>query len=107
MAKSTIEREEYAKYCFFCGSPNVNGEHHFMSGRGMRQLAEEDGLKAHTCDKCHTLGKILERVHDNVMAEKLSKMFAQAIFERNEVAKGATIDEAREKFRKRYGHCFY
>lgn len=55
MAKSTIEREEYARYCFFCGSPNVNGEHHFMFGRGMRQLAEEDGLKAHTCDKCHTL----------------------------------------------------
>lgn len=107
MAKSTIEREEYARYCFFCGSPNVNGEHHFMFGRGMRQLAEEDGLKAHTCDKCHTLGKILERVHDNVMAEKLSKMFAQAIFERNEVAKGATIDEAREKFRRRYSITFY
>ena len=29
------------------------------------------------------------------------------LFERNEVAKGATIDEAREKFRKRYGQCFY
>lgn len=107
MAKSTIEREEYARYCFFCGSPNINGEHHFMFGRGMRNLAEEDGLKAHTCDRCHTMGKLLERVHDNVMAEKLSKMFAQAIFERNEVEKGATIDEAREKFRKRYGQCFY
>ena len=107
MAKSTIEREEYARYCFFCGSPNINGEHHFMFGRGMRNLAEEDGLKAHICDRCHTLGKLLERVHDNVMAEKLSKMFGQAIFERNEVAKGATIDEAREKFRKRYGQCYY
>ena len=107
MAKSIIEREEYARYCFFCGSPNINGEHHFMFGRGMRNLAEEDGLKAHTCDRCHTMGKLLERVHDNVMAEKLSKMFAQAIFERNEVEKGATIDEAREKFRKRYGQCFY
>lgn len=107
MSKSTIEREEYARYCFFCGSTNINGEHHFVFGRGMRNLAEEDGLKAHTCDRCHTLGKLLERIHDNVMAEKLSKMFAQAIFERNEVTKGATIDEAREKFRKRYGQCFY
>lgn len=107
MAKSTIEREEYARYCFFCGSPNVNGEHHFMFGRGMRNLAEEDGLKAHTCDRCHTMGKVIERIHDNVMAEKLSKMFGQAIFERNEVAKGATIDEAREKFRERYGQCYY
>ena len=107
MAKSTIEREEYARYCFFCGSPNTNGEHHFVFGVGKKTLAEEDGLKAHTCDRCHTMGKLLERVHDNVMAEKLSKMFGQAIFERNEVAKGATIDEAREKFRKRYGQCFY
>ena len=107
MAKSTIEREEYARYCFFCGSPNANEEHHFVFGIGMRSLAEEDGLKAHTCDRCHTLGKLLERIHDNVMAEKLSKMFGQAIFERNEVAKGATIDEAREKFRRRYGQCYY
>lgn len=105
--KSTVEQPEYAMYCFFCGSPNINGEHHFIFGRGIKTLAEEDGIKAHTCDKCHTFGNILERVHDNVMAEKLSKMFGQAIFERNEVAKGATIDEAREKFRKRYGHCFY
>ena len=109
MAKSTIEREEYARYCFFCGSPNINGEHHFMFGRGMRNLAEEDGLKAHTCDRCHTLGKLLERVHDNVMAEKLSKMFGQAIYERNVIASGEvkTIDEAREMFRKRYGQCYY
>ena len=48
-----------------------------------------------------------QKIHDNPMAEKLSKMFGQAIYERNEVAKGATIDEAREKFRKRYGQCFY
>lgn len=104
---STVEQKEYARYCFFCGNPNINGEHHFVFGNGMRNLAEEDGLKAHTCDRCHTLGKLLERIHDNIMAEKLSKMFGQAIFERNEVSKGATIDEAREKFRKRYGQCFY
>lgn len=41
------------------------------------------------------------------MAEKLSKMFGQAIYERNKVAEGATIDEAREMFRKRYGQCYY
>ena len=107
--KSTVEQPEYAGYCFFCGSPNITGEHHFLFGNGMRKLAEEDGIKAHTCDNCHTYGKILERVHDNVMAEKLSKMFGQAIYERNVLASGEvkTIDEAREKFRKRYGNCYY
>ena len=66
-------------------------------------MSEDDGLKVHVCPRCHTVGEKLERIHDNPMAEKLSKMLGQMAFERNEVAKGATIDEARELFRKRYG----
>jgi hypothetical protein len=109
MAKSTVEQPQYAKYCFFCGSPNATAEHHFIFGRGIRNLAEEDGIKAHICDRCHTVGKLLERVHDNAMAEKLSKMFGQAIYERNTLANKEveTVDEAREKFRRRYGQCYY
>lgn len=103
MAKSTIVQERYKGYCFFCGTPVTNGEHHLLFGRGIKTLAEEDGLKVDICDNCHLIGKLLERIHDNPMAEKLSKMLGQAFFERNECAKGATIDEAREKFRKRYG----
>ena len=102
MAKSTIVQERYKDYCFFCGTPVTNGEHHLLFGRS-RKLAEEDGLKVPTCDNCHLIGKLLERIHDNPMAEKLSKMLGQAFYERNECAKGATIDEAREKFRRRYG----
>ena len=109
MAKSTVERPEYAMYCFFCGTPSIHGEHHFLFGRGIKNLAEEDGIKAHTCDRCHVCGNKLERVHDNPMAEKLSKMFGQAIYERNVIASGEvkTIDAAREMFRKRYGQCYY
>ena len=51
MAKSTVERPEYAKYCFFCGTPSIHGEHHFLFGIGIKNLAEEDGIKAHTCDR--------------------------------------------------------
>lgn len=107
MGKSTIQNEEYEQYCFFCGSPDTNGEHHFIFGRGLRNFAEEDGLKASVCDRCHTMGKTLERVHDNPMAEKLSKMFGQAIYERNECAKGVSINDAREKFRRRYGRSYW
>ncbi len=104
--KSTIVQERYKGYCFFCGTPVTNGEHHLIFGT-CRRLADEDGLKVPICDKCHTLGKILERIHDNTMAEKLSKMLGQAFYERNECAKGATLDEARERFRKRYGFSLW
>ena len=107
--KSTVVQEKYSGYCFFCGAPVVNGEHHLVFGISNRQKAEEDGLKVPICDKCHVNGKLLERIHDNSMAEKLSKMLGQAIYERNALASGEvkTIDEAREKFRKRYGNCYY
>ncbi len=107
MSKSTVQLPEYSHYCFFCGTASISEEHHFLFGSGNRKKAEEDGIKAKVCKRCHTMGAKLERVHDNSMAEQLSKMFGQAIYERNEVAKGATIHEARERFRKRYGKCYY
>lgn len=108
MSKSTIQDEKYSGYCFFCGKPlDRKNEHHCVFGNGLRKLADEDGLKVTTCDYCHTLGNVLNRVHDNPMAEKLSKMFGQAIYERNECAKGVTLEDARESFRKRYGKAFF
>lgn len=100
--ESTVMQKKYKGYCFFCGRPS-QAEHHLLFGRGIRNLAEEDGLKVDVCDRCHNIGKLLEKIHDNPMAEKLSKMLGQAFYERNECAKGATLDEAREKFRRRYG----
>lgn len=105
--ESTVMQAKYRGYCFFCGKSVSNSEHHLLFGNGMRNLAEEDGLKVDACDMCHVIGKLLERIHDNPMAEKLSKMLGQAIYERNECAKGATLDEAREKFRKRYGRSYW
>ena len=108
MSKSTIQDEKYSGYCFFCGKPlDRKNEHHCVFGNGLRKLADEDGLKVTTCDYCHTLGNVLNRVHDNPMAEKLSKMFGQAIFERNECAKGATLEDARTKFIKRYRRSYW
>lgn len=105
--KSSVEQEQYSRYCFFCGSPNVNGEHHLIFGIGTRKKADEDGIKVHICDKCHTAGKVIERIHDNPMAETLSKMFGQAVFERNECAKGVSLEDARRKFKDRYGQFYY
>ena len=104
--KSSVIDEIYSGYCIFCGRP-ADAEHHLLNGKGIRQLAESDGIKVPVCNSCHNMGKVTERIHDNVMAEKLSKMFGQAIWERNEVAKGVSIDEAKSKFRARYGRSYF
>lgn len=68
--KSIVTEDTYA--CYFCGMP-AQCEHHLLFGNGIRELAEEDGLKVPSCNMCHTIGKLSGRVHDNAMAEKLSK----------------------------------
>ena len=95
MSKSIVT--EYKGICFFCGRQE-EGEHHLIFGSAGRELSEKDGLKVPTCNDCHNMGETLRRVHDNPMAEKLSKMLGQAIFE----SKIGT----REEFRKRYGKSY-
>ncbi len=94
MSKSIITDEDR---CFFCGGKR-QCDHHLLFGMGNRELAEKDGLKVPSCNKCHNLGQIIERIHENPMAEKLSKMLGQAIYE----AKIGTRDE----FRRRYGKSY-
>lgn len=96
----------YTAYCMFCGRP-TNEEHHFLFGSD-RMKAEEDGIKGPACRGCHTSAEfVVDRLHDNNMAEKLSKMFGQAIWERNYCAEGHTVEEARKAFMKRYGKAYY
>ena len=89
----------------FCGKPCYS-EHHLLFGTGIRPLAEEDGIKVPICEQCHTSGKVSERIHDNSMAEKLSKIAGQLAFEKRKCAEGMTEDDAREAFRKRYGGSY-
>lgn len=98
MAKKTKSIvTEYTEICYFCGRPS-ECEHHLVFGKGLRELAEEDGIKVPSCNRCHTLGKNTEKVHENPIAEKLSKMLGQAIYEK-EIG-------AREDFRRRYGKSY-
>ena len=70
MGKTKSIVTEHEKMCFFCGRP-AECEHHLLFG---------------------------ERVHDNPMAEKLSKILGQAVYE-------AKIG-SREEFRARYGKSY-
>lgn len=93
------------KTCIFCGA--AGEEHHLLFGLGVRELAEEDGIKIPCCRMHHTSGNLNNRIHDNPMAEKLSKILGQVFWEKNEVAKGSTEEEARVKFIARYGRSYY
>ena len=99
MKKSNVT--EYVKNCISCGKPTVSEFHHLVYGVANRRLSDDDGLIIPICRSCH------DDIHKYGIAGNLSKMFGQAIFERNECAKGATLDEAREKFRKRYGRSYW
>lgn len=92
-------------YCYFCGKPKES-EHHLIFGISQRKLAEIDGIKVPICEDCHTRGNIKNKIHDNVMAEKLSKMLGQALWELDAVSNGISKDEARKKFRSRYGKSY-
>lgn len=86
-------------------------DHHLIFGSGLRKLANEDGLILPLTNYEHNTGPIGERIHENVAAEKLSKMLGQLAYEKEyyrsilESVDGLEEgeDPAREKFRRRYG----
>lgn len=106
MKKTKSIVTEYPDICSICDGI-ADDEHHLLFGNSSRQLAEEDGIKLGTCRKCHTgPGKVQNRIHDNPVAEKLSKIAGQLAWEKHAVAGGMTEQESREAFRKRYGKSF-
>ncbi len=96
---------EYNDYCVFCGKP-TEAQHHLIWGKGNRDKAENDGIKIPCCNKCHNMGDVLERIHENPMAEKLSKIAGQLAREKHEVACGLTEEMARSEFRLRFGESY-
>lgn len=101
---------EYTELSAFSAQPK-ECDHHLIFGSGLRKLADEDGLILPLTNYEHNIGSISERIHDNIAAEKLSKMLGQVAFEKEfyrsaleslqEINEGA--DPAREMFRERYG----
>lgn len=88
---------EYTNICAICGKP-IDCEHHLIFGNGLKPLAEEDGIKIPICNNCHTLAGGKNQLHENPVAERLSKMLGQAIWEQHY--------GSREDFRLRYGKSY-
>ena len=90
---------EYTNICAICGKPKEE-IHHLVFGRGLRPLADADGLTIPLCRGCH------EAIHQNGAAGSLSKIVGQILFEMDLVKKGIPQEIAREQFRKRYGRSY-
>ena len=118
MAKSIVTK--YENFSAFSGTPTTT-HHHLLFGRGIRPLAETDGVWIPLLDSEHNASKkgIKFQVHDNPAAEKLSKMAGQLAWERKYLADKLAsdenlghqstedwMDEAREAFRQRYGESW-
>ena len=94
------------KYEGICAISNrrATSKHHLVFGRGFRELADADGLWIPINEGFHT-GKY--GIHGNPTAEALSRMCGQLAWEKHEIAeKGVSEDEARERFRARYGRSY-
>lgn len=115
MSKKSIVTE-YTDISAFSGQM-AQCRHHLVYGRGLRELAEIDGLWIPLLHSEHNMSNsgIQYQIHSNAAAEKLSKMLGQMAWEAQYLAEKLTDkvipqqtvhdwrEEARQKFRKRYG----
>lgn len=90
---------EYKDICLICGRPK-NETHHLVYGRGMREIADDDGLTVALCSNCH------KEIHANGVAGKLSKIVGQLAFEIDRVEQGTPQAIARREFRKKYDRSY-
>ena len=106
----------YNKYSAFSGKP-AECQHHLIYGRGLHNLADQDGLIIGLTNAEHNMSPYgtINQIHDNPAAEKLSRIAGQLAWERNylidqlafpfeteEEAFERVSEECREAFRKRY-----
>lgn len=90
---------KYGQYCICCGKPKED-THHLVFGTGNRKLADRWNLTCPVCRSCH------EQIHGNVMAEKLSKIAGQLLFEKEDILRGESEEGAREHFRQIFGRSY-
>ena len=96
---------QYEDISVFSGYP-AQCHHHLIFGRGLRELAEEDGLWIPLTNAEHNMSRdgLTHQIHENSAAEKLSKIAGQLAWEKHAILEfGYSVDEVRDAFRNRYG----
>lgn len=99
-----VDNEAWSAIC----GERAEARHHLIFGNGKRDLAEEDGIWIPLTNDEHTTGELIRRVHDNPMAESLSKIAGQLAWESEYYRKVAQCAQfsARRAFRLRYGKSY-
>jgi len=103
LAKSIVT--EYEDISAFSQAP-AECRHHLVYGRGLRELADQDGLWIPLTHSEHNMSPNgnLYQIHGNPVAEKLSKIAGQLAWEKHTIIiSGCNEHEARQFFRNRYG----
>jgi hypothetical protein len=96
---------KYTCNCIICGSPTV-AKHHTVYGTAEREKADQDLLTLPLCPKHHNLDR-KESVHLNPAIGAWSKICGQLAYEKHLIAtENVTEEQARERFRKRYGKSY-
>lgn len=84
--------------------------HHLIFGSGKRELAEADGIWIPLQNCEHNMARQrIDQIHENPMAEHLSKLVGQLAFEKEFYRKklfSSDQDPARDAFRTRYGESY-
>lgn len=103
--ESALIDRKYSHICAICGRECAS-KHHLIFGWSNREFADADGLWIPICDYCHNTGGGKHQLHENPIAEALSKMLGQMAYEKKAVARGLSEGKAREEFMKRYGRSW-
>lgn len=101
MRDSIVINMDYADYDLIDGTPNV--ERHHIFGGSNRNKSDEDGLWA-PFTKAHHTGKM--SVHMNKEMKVMCHIIGQLAWEKHNVARGMTEEDARKAFLKRYGKSY-
>ena len=86
--------------CYLCGRMTGLEMHHVLHGRGIRKLADEDGLKVWLCYEHHRL------LHDHGDHDKELQALGQRAYVKARMKEGYPKDAAEELFFKRYGKYY-
>jgi len=97
--KSIIQDEDE---CFICRmiykvETPAPETHHVIYGRGIRELADADGLTVKLCSYHH------DRLHKKHEFDMALQIIGQRKYIEKAMAEGLTEEEAKERFLHRYG----
>ena len=92
--------------CFFCGKQYGLCRHHCLHGRGIKQLAEADGLWIWICDSCHNMSNDSVHLDPERKKDKALQKLAQDTLISVYQKRLYPADMARDLFRERYGRFY-